>query len=824
MNTFVENNEENFFKIIFSTIYLVRSLRNTNIKTIEYTKCIDYKNTNFINKIYANNEIIYVKNLDEKIQKKYNRNQKWRIIQFYDYNDEFMYEIEPYFENRITLNNTNKIVITSDKILSSIPEEKIVEDINTFREKYENTFLLYIIYFCFYNCIPIINKNNLKILNFILNNQILFDKLIKKIIDMNKIYFTNLNFDMNNLLPSINNIIKNIQINILKIFNIQSNELIFDLSKSKDVQKVIMTNIMDLTTNYKIQFFQKENYENSVAISDLSLFYESYDKLKIPEIPVNIKINYKIPYDRNISESKNIDIFNIFCKTFNINSDAMLSVLKYNFNASTNYLINYQSKLELKSGLTQQEQINMKIVPNFNLKELSVSTGGKKSKKNKKRNKRRISKKIYKGGLWAVEALTLAAQGVTGYIPASDVAAAIAAGCTVVAPGAAATILGGTQAILMSAPAVASATATVAVATSVPVWGPAAAIGGVILASGYGLYSYFNYDDDDSPDDRPDMMREAENIINSIKKNKELTETEIEEKQAKREEKRKAQIEAQTQADITALEPQPKQEELIAKKEAKQKARIEAREAQIAQNKAAQKQAKRDAQIAAQKQADIVSLEPQPGQEELLVKREAKADARRLANEFAWNNPPYKSTYQPISGISENPEWGISYGKSDICDSATGMCYQPELPYYSTYQPQGLPQLNTNNDFNNYNKFLPDPTGEQLSISTKDFSDFSTVLSISLLGLAGIYMFKRITRNPSSKKSQFKGNKSVDENLSSSTEEISEPNKLSSLKSYVQSSNPITSLARTTSIIGGKTLKVKRKIKKYTKKRRLNFK
>ena len=248
MSTFVEKNKEKICSLIFSTIYLVKSLRNKNIKTIEYTKQVDYLDKQFINKIYANNEIVYVKNLDEKIQKKYNKSQKWRIIQFYDYEGEFMYEIEPYFESNIITNNT-KISVRPDKILSSTEEEKIVEDVNTFREKYENSFLLYVIYFCFYNCVAIINKTNVKIINLFLNNQILFDKLMKKIIDMNKSYFTDLNFDMNNLLPSINNIIKNIQINILRIFNIQSDESICDLSKSKQLQEIVMTNIMNFTTN-----------------------------------------------------------------------------------------------------------------------------------------------------------------------------------------------------------------------------------------------------------------------------------------------------------------------------------------------------------------------------------------------------------------------------------------------------------------------------------------------------------------------------------------------------------------------------------------------
>ena len=62
MNTFVENNKEKICSLLFSIMYLVKSLRNKNIETIAYTKQVDYLDKQFINKIYTNNELIYVKN------------------------------------------------------------------------------------------------------------------------------------------------------------------------------------------------------------------------------------------------------------------------------------------------------------------------------------------------------------------------------------------------------------------------------------------------------------------------------------------------------------------------------------------------------------------------------------------------------------------------------------------------------------------------------------------------------------------------------------------------------------------------------------------
>jgi len=702
MTSFIENNKEKFCSLIFSIIYLVKSLRNTNIKNIEYTKQVDYLDKQFVNKIYSNNEIIYVKNLDEKIQKKYTSNQKWIITQFYDYEGKYMYEIEPYFENRV-LTNTTKILITPDKIVNSTMEEKNVEDINTFREKYENSFLLYVIYFCFFNCVTTISKTNAKIINVFLNEPILFNKLMKKIVNMNKNYFTDLNFEMNNVLPSINKIIINIQLNILKIFNIQSDELICDLTKSKELQQTVMSNVMNFTTNYKLQFVKKENYDFTKINTDLSLFYEAYNKLIIPEIPANIKINYKTPYVNNknisISESKDIDFFNIFYKTFNLNSDAMLSVLKYNCNASTNSLINYnKSKLELKSGLTQQERNDMKINTTTNLKELAVSSGGKKSKHNKskhKKSKHKFSKKIYKGGVVAVSAL-----GATGgYILATELSAAASAGYAMVGTGV--SYLGGVPVVLVALKAAGAAS-----------MGPVAGVA-LVLVGSYGLYDSYRREDAKL------LAAEAENIASEMGGiNTEAQDNSFDFSQIKEAEPQKIGEQDRIQQGEQDRLQQGEQD------------RIQQGEQDRIQ----------------QGEQDRI----QQGEQDR-IEGQQKLDVKRLADEFNWNNPPYSSTSQPTLGISENPEWNyLNPPYSSTSQPALGTSENPEWnylnpPYYTMYQtPAGMPQLNTNNDFNMYNGFLP--PGEQITMPQQDFSVFNTCTTVGALGLVGVYLLKKFIK------------------------------------------------------------------------------
>jgi hypothetical protein len=304
--SFIENNQNEVWSMVFSIIYLIKSLRNNNIKNVEYSESVDYADNNFENKIYSNGDLIYIKNWEtweEKLKKKYNKNQKWKIIKFYDDEGLFSYEIEPYYNQRGLFNSIDKEIITFDRILS-YKEELITDNIKTFREKYENKFLIIVVYLCFINCIHVIKNKDEKIVNTFIQNTVLFSKLLEKFVEINKTYFLNLNFNMKTTLPNIINIIKNIHINILKLFNIDYNiNNIYDILKinNNDLTTKMISNIMNYTTKYKIQFVQNENYNDNKINEDLSSSLNNCSENSLFKLPSTIKINYKTPYGNNVT-------------------------------------------------------------------------------------------------------------------------------------------------------------------------------------------------------------------------------------------------------------------------------------------------------------------------------------------------------------------------------------------------------------------------------------------------------------------------------------------------------------------------------------------
>jgi hypothetical protein len=822
MSSFVENNKDKFCSVIFSIIYLVKSLRNTNIKNVEYIKNLEYVDKNFKKKIHLNGEIIYVKNLDEKTKKIYGRSQKWIIVQFYDYKDEggFMYEIEPYFENKIITGN-NKILISQDKIVDQ-EEDILVDDINSFREKYENSFLMAIIYLCFINCISIIEKKNKNALNTIMNSMML-DKLVKKIIDLNKSYFDDLNFDASTVLPSINNIIKNIQINILKIFNVQSaDDLICDLSKSENLKQETLSNVTNFTTNYNIQFVKNENYNSNKLNTDLSSFYDSHDIFKLPEFPSRIKIKYVKPY-KNKNESEQIDLFNVFYRSFKINSDAMLSVLRYNSNAVTNSIITYKREDSYKSqltGLTPEEIKNMNNVPNdVRFKELLASSGGKKSKKNKHIKGSKKSKKIYKGGIVENLALIMANKLVEGaicYLPTTDAAIAMSQGL-VQATGGGMSYIDGAQVIqvVVNNPVVATAAAGIVGSAATVTAIPAVLVGAAIIGTVTGLYGLFGGGGQEISQIREGerIAREAEQA-NAIEAN-EHRRAERESLLAERENIREGTRIAEEAEQANAIEAN---ELRRGNREIREGRRI-AREAEEANAIEANehRRAERDSRLAERENIREGTRIAREAEEANAIeanehRRAERTEMNDRINESRFYNPAYRSTFKALE-TSENPDWGLNQPSYDNETNLNPDFLQnnyneqlQDLPQlnnglnrneinlnpglfqndYDALQrlPQNnfdsllrLPQLNTNNNY-----FLLEE-GEQSSIPRSDFNHMSSFITTIQLGVLGIQIIK----------SSFSKEKSTSSSSSSSK--------------------------------GGKTRKIKRnksKKKKYTKKRKYN--
>ncbi len=66
--------------VIFSILFLVKSLRNSNITTITYKTDVQYSDKENSHNIYRNNSIIYIKNWNTLGNKKYKSSQKWQIV------------------------------------------------------------------------------------------------------------------------------------------------------------------------------------------------------------------------------------------------------------------------------------------------------------------------------------------------------------------------------------------------------------------------------------------------------------------------------------------------------------------------------------------------------------------------------------------------------------------------------------------------------------------------------------------------------------------------------------------------------------------------
>ena len=193
MSSFIEVNKLNNYDFIFSLLYMVRTIRNPNINNVTYLENLSYVNKNFNKKIYKNGDIIYIKSWntwDESLKKKYKSNQKWIIVYFYDKNNEFSYDIQPYFEKSIISDNT-KINIDSDRVLI-VDEEQITTNILEFRKKYENSFLIIMLYLCFLNCLTILSEENNHIFRILFKSPEIFLKIFEKNINTNSYLFENL--------------------------------------------------------------------------------------------------------------------------------------------------------------------------------------------------------------------------------------------------------------------------------------------------------------------------------------------------------------------------------------------------------------------------------------------------------------------------------------------------------------------------------------------------------------------------------------------------------------------------------------------------------
>jgi hypothetical protein len=713
----LEKYHDNFYELVFSILYLVKSLRNADITNITYIENVDYNDSNFQKKIFMVNEIIYVTGGGIR---GFKDNQKWRVLQFYDNNGVYSYDIEPYNENGTP--TQIKQLITPDR-MRSIDEDKTTVTSFVFREKYENKFLLCVIYLCFVYCFSLMTED----IKDSLMGTSEFNKLMKTVISENMYLFNDLSFS-ENLKEKIELIMVTIQKSILKQFNIDSDKLIGLMNY--DPKK-----LMTLLGNYKLKFTNTKNTNNTTLKTDLYNYYESCDIFKLPELPTD----FQVLYNTN-TKSNNINLFNILCTAFHIEPDAMLSVARYNLNNTLNDINNFNSnKSTSLTGLKMEEIMKEKVeIPNVFNKALTMRAGKKKIRKTKN------NKKKYKGGVVLVSMIGSAALGTTFYIAAADYAAFVAAGYVSVGSGLT-YFAGGTM--LMTAGTVA-ATTTTAVGTGTAVGAVATGVAGIAVAplvvavAGIVGLSYWAFGET------------AEQTIYKMYEGK----TQLEKMNVLRE--RKANTEDLYDFEV---EFEKKANEAIKKAQEAQEAREE-----INRRKAAEKaEQNRVATKAIEKISDIAKN----------TMKTIENNVKDMKNEYKWNKdiktPPYKSTHKPNIGFSSNPDYAEMKWYKDIETPPYESTYKPNIGTSPNFQydyqiePHSLPIAPTP-IYTQFNDNLLDSYNNNLPLTSPNNMDpavpmFGAAIGIVALGYIGVKITKGVIGALKKKKEKKKKEKRKEE-------------------------------------------------------------
>jgi len=338
-------------------------------------------------------------------------------------------------------------------------DETNVLDILEFRNKYENQFIITIIYLCFLNCIHIVGSNIDSSIYEIFNNAEFFLLLIRVSIKKTQGLFTNLQAPQHSSLW--NSILSFVNINqtltglyadlkgiIVKVHSIIFKEIL--LSKNKHKSKITDDYIINLLftsktatptdniTNFSnhvneiMKYFAISKIKNESAeknkpvTEEIIKTYKKMNKFLFPMFPIKMKFVYGSSGGKITGggSSEIINIFELTCNRFNIDHTKMLEFIKKLYNESISYRNNgLTSKQPLNTGLTSKEMkaLQPNVFNNFSTRRISTYSGGK-----------RKSMKKYRGGVvvaGAVAGLSLA-QGATVYVTTASLNAFTAAGGT----------------------------------------------------------------------------------------------------------------------------------------------------------------------------------------------------------------------------------------------------------------------------------------------------------------------------------------------------------------------------------------------------------
>jgi len=361
-----------------------------------------------------------------------------------------------------------------------------------FRNKYENSFLLVMIYLCMTDCAYYLAKQsyfsgkNKHKLTSLLNTKHVLDNIYNVIklqekdeTDIN--IFTNISFDANmktKIIQIIDKLYKQIFSSIVNDETMMTSRfvnneiLMYDFLKEKENQDSQINKY--ITSFYKNYGFKFTSSDSKIK-ANLSDYFKTANLSELPDVPYTLQF---------VSKSAIKDQFNlldILCQSLNVDVDMMKNTLKTQY-SKVLAQPNIDNKLSYSFMKTGTPMINNYMTLNNNSQK-HVNVGG--TRKKNQRKKQNTKKAFMKGGVWTTAAIIAAVKaGQIIYATAEAVALAapaLAAKGLVLTP-ATYTITGAAQYVATS---IAVTTTTTSMAAPVLLTGAAVALGSI-------AYNYYN--------------------------------------------------------------------------------------------------------------------------------------------------------------------------------------------------------------------------------------------------------------------------------------------------------------------------------------------
>ncbi len=389
--------------------------------------------------------------------------------------------------NEVTSVNASDI----NKLLNTKQSKAQTITTSEFRKKYENSFLLLMIYLCMTDCAYYLAKQsyfsgkNEHKLTSLLNTKLVLDNIhnvikLQENDETNINIFTNISFDANmktKIIQIIDKLYKQIFSSIVNDETMMTSRfvnneiLMYDFLKEKENQDSQINKY--ITSFYKNYGFKFTSSDSKIK-PNLSDYFKTANLSELPDVPYTLQF---------VSKSAIKDQFNlldILCQSLNVDVDMMKNTLKTQYSkvlAQTNI----DNKLSYSFMKTGTPMINNYMTLNNNSQK-HVNVGG--TRKKNQFKKQNTKKAFMKGGVWTTAAIIAGVKaGQIIYATAEAVALAapaLAAQGLVLTP-ATYTMTGAAQYVATSI----AVTTTTSLAAPVLLTGAAVALGSI-------AYNYYN--------------------------------------------------------------------------------------------------------------------------------------------------------------------------------------------------------------------------------------------------------------------------------------------------------------------------------------------